>query len=1524
MFRLLTSNEINDFESHQIGQLDRLSQLRKLYLNQNRLTRLNNFTFISFSILEYLNLASNQIDTLEQYCFIGLSRLRILDLSFNRIKAFPSDQLQLNILSQLAEINLRNNLIHWIPEQAFTRRLPLPPLPFSANQSTSTLASAASAETNSTLTKLDLGSNPLVQVHRYAFVNLPQLRKLYLSEVEHQDQFPSLLHLDSLEHFKWDRSRLSHIDDNLCHHVGGTIKSLVLILNQIRHLPTSLPLCTELRVLDLSNNQLHTIPERAFIGQGKLIDLGLGHNQIETIENEAFIGLVSLKVLNLENNQIVHIDSHAFVPLESLRDINLGYNHFASLPTDGLTKLIELKVHGNRNLREFPPIESFPYVHNLALSYAYHCCAFLGRVQAPSPDSDSNTWQQLHDAILWLGDSDPSNVNMTINELEQQLIKHYTRQPADYMEYDPEQRLNGIYDGDLLASIESPSTFPWDSLIENQLDTNQKRQEIFLQAGHSPKSSKFIRCLPQPGPFMPCKDLFDWWTLRFGVWLVFPLALIGNGTVLVVLVFGRRRRRRRKLDVPRFLVCNLAAADFFMGIYLGMLALVDASTLGYFRSYAVRWQNSWACQLTGFTGVLSSELSVYTLAVITLERNYAITHAMHLNKRLSLRAATTIMSIGWIFALCMAILPLVGVSDYRKFAICLPFEIEGIWSLLYVISLIVINGFAFLLLMGCYLRMYCAIRGSQAWNSNDTRIAMRMGLLVFTDFLCWAPIAFFTITAVAGWHLISLEEAKIFTVFVLPLNACANPFLYAFFTKQFKKECATLYKRIDAVTSPLTQYCTRKDDSTEDDFLPEPCVECPVCGHRSRNQSKVLNVTVSRGQSPICPQSDNSIERNIEPVKALMVTNHRSDDGIANQCHIVDEPNLNVENAPIKEEEEDDGKPENNVPTDGDDECKCRCHCHCESSTNKESSAGDKSWSATRMVRNLLAINLERANTTNSLNSSSSTLFNKRTKQFKSNSIIYQSNYRKNHVHMTLENEMIRTPSPNLPNNKSSKSHPKLTRYSSDNLETRKQQRHHQQSCSSRQHWIGSSHASKLERNVETCKNISCDSQYEFSYYGRKDSTSTMRRLSSSSDAATKSTSSSFVSSGIWNSSKSGTSSNSAADEKELILNQFHMRQLFELSRPMKSNDIESFDNELINNGRSHRYLVLSFCVEQFKQFFIDRHTTHNGDKFLDLPERIEENVEWSMENVDVECKDHKEDHIGGDPLDKIDSEQLSILYLLSKSAHQQCSSSSSSSYMETKFESFQEETVSSEGEYYDQLEVFFLINRNIDNHEQLKHMLNNELNHCNDCIEHYLINGLMEQITSNKNDPESIGSQCLESYSPHTLLFRCSVRQLRITDRFVADENANKPITSSRSKSPLEEKKSSNNGATTTLSTSNTNSKRLSTSHEKIMNFLQILLPRSAKLGGSGTGSADSGRKVTPTISKHHHQTPSPNCKGLSTAGFVSGTRRSSSAFVLGEEIKSSHLHGIDANQREINGIVIVPFLSTLDLMHIQRDLIV
>ena len=66
----------------------------------------------------------------------------------------------------------------------------------------------------------------------------------------------------------------------------------------------------------------------------------------------------------------------------------------------------------------------------------------------------------------------------------------------------------------------------------------------------------------------------------------------GNGCVVIVLVASRS-----KMDVPRFLVCNLAMADFCMGLYLGFLAVVDAATLGDFRRFAIDWQFSAGCQV---------------------------------------------------------------------------------------------------------------------------------------------------------------------------------------------------------------------------------------------------------------------------------------------------------------------------------------------------------------------------------------------------------------------------------------------------------------------------------------------------------------------------------------------------------------------------------------------------------------------------------------------------------------------------------------------------------------------------------------------------------------------------------------------------------------------------------------------------------------------------------------------------------------------------------------------------------------
>ena len=64
--------------------------------------------------------------------------------------------------------------------------------------------------------------------------------------------------------------------------------------------------------------------------------------------------------------------------------------------------------------------------------------------------------------------------------------------------------------------------------------------------------------------------------------------------------------------------------------------------LGEFKTFAIKWQTSSGCLVAGFLGVVSSELSVFTLMIITVERHYAIANAMQFNKRVSLRKAGNI------------------------------------------------------------------------------------------------------------------------------------------------------------------------------------------------------------------------------------------------------------------------------------------------------------------------------------------------------------------------------------------------------------------------------------------------------------------------------------------------------------------------------------------------------------------------------------------------------------------------------------------------------------------------------------------------------------------------------------------------------------------------------------------------------------------------------------------------------------------------------------------------------------------
>ena len=109
--------------------------------------------------------------------------------------------------------------------------------------------------------------------------------------------------------------------------------------------------------------------------------------------------------------------------------------------------------------------------------------------------------------------------------------------------------------------------------------------------------------------------------------------------------------------------------------------------------------------------------------------------------------------------------------------------------------------------------MYYSIKSHRVRvAASDTLVAKKMALLVFTDFACWAPIAFFGLTAVAGFPLINVTKSKILLVFFYPINSCANPFLYAILTKQYRRDFFILASRYGFCTKHAMKYKGTSND----------------------------------------------------------------------------------------------------------------------------------------------------------------------------------------------------------------------------------------------------------------------------------------------------------------------------------------------------------------------------------------------------------------------------------------------------------------------------------------------------------------------------------------------------------------------------------------------------------------------------------------------------------------------------------------------------------------------------------------
>ncbi|XP_059324501.1 lutropin-choriogonadotropic hormone receptor [Ammospiza nelsoni] len=574
-------------------------------------------------------------------------------------------------------------------------------------------------------------------------IEISQSDSLERIEASAFDSLPSLSEILIL-----NTKNLLHIEDGAFRNLPR-LKYLSICNTGIRQFPdlTQIFSMEAHFILELCDNlRMTIIPQNAFQGMNnESLTLKLYKNGFEDIHSHAFNGTKLNQLILKDNKNLRRIHNDALRGATGPDVLDISSTALESLPSYGLEAIQVLNATSSYSLKRLPPLDKFSSLLEAVLTYPSHCCAFR------------NLRTERQNLLFSIFDNFSKECESTM------------RRPTNEMLY------STIFDDSEMAGFD----FEYD----------------FCQP-------KVLTCTPEPDAFNPCEDILGYSFLRVLIWFINILAIAGNFTVLLVLLTSHY-----KLTVPRFLMCNLSFADFCMGLYLLLIASVDAQTSGQYYNHAIDWQTGGGCSTAGFFTVFASELSVYTLTVITLERWHTITYAMQLDRKLRLRHAVPIMLGGWLFSIGIALLPLFGVSSYMKVSICLPMDIETGLSQAYILLILVLNVVAFVVICACYIKIYIAVQNPELVAANkDTKVAKRMAILIFTDFTCMAPISFFAISAAFKVPLITVTNSKILLVLFYPVNSCANPFLYAIFTKAFRRDFFLLMSKLGCCKSRAELY----------------------------------------------------------------------------------------------------------------------------------------------------------------------------------------------------------------------------------------------------------------------------------------------------------------------------------------------------------------------------------------------------------------------------------------------------------------------------------------------------------------------------------------------------------------------------------------------------------------------------------------------------------------------------------------------------------------------------------------------
>lgn len=561
---------------------------------------------------------------------------------------------------------------------------------------------------------------------------------------------PSSL-LASVYKIRMDNNSISNIDSVLW---PQSLSSLVLINNRITHIGRStFETAPNLSKLYLSHNEISCIDSQAFGGLTSLTWLQAEANKLQTFDTQMLVNTPAITKIHLSENMIDLPEATRFSVCQNLKELLLDHNRISQIKAhwfSNVSSLIWLSLSHN----QISHIEdgAFNLDYELEeLNLSFNRIKWINR---------QTFAQSLNIQRLYLGGN-------PLRSLPMDAFKEIVR----------------------LRSL-NLTHIDFDHINRGSFAYLSQLEFIYFAKFRYCHYATHVRvCRPLTDGLSSVEELLAFPILKYAVWIVASVCSLGN-----VFVFIWRSVSQHEDCTLSLFVRNLSIADLMMGVYLGAIGWQDWKFKRNFGNHAIEWMSSWTCTGIGFLATLSSELSVFILTIITIERYRSIMSIGHFEECEQRRRARIYVSLAWLFALLLASYPLaewpLRNSDYYATnGLCLPLHIDQPFSAGWQYSAFIylgINFLAVLIIVVLYARMYSMIMSGRqrtrpvlfkTEKREDAILAIRFFFIVLTDCLCWIPIVVIKLMALANVSISSSIYGWL-VVFIIPINSALNPIVY--------------------------------------------------------------------------------------------------------------------------------------------------------------------------------------------------------------------------------------------------------------------------------------------------------------------------------------------------------------------------------------------------------------------------------------------------------------------------------------------------------------------------------------------------------------------------------------------------------------------------------------------------------------------------------------------------------------------------------------------------------------------------